>query len=161
DTKIQITSTGPLTLRTSSAEFHFSPNGSLQASLLRGKETLTLDDPQGARSGSALTIAGNEVSDFTFDIEHARSSPASGRLGSDGKPIEISGKSSSTPGLQSTAWLEVYDTFPNVVLTSISFKNTGNADISIDKVITQRHSFNASLSDPKAPPYSMWSFHGS
>ena len=158
--QIQITSSGPLVMRTPVAEFRFTPNGSLQASLLRGSETITLDDLQSA-SSSSVTISEKEVSDFFFDVEHAKVSPASGRLGSPGKQIEISGKSASSPDLQSTAFLEIYDDFPSVLLSSVSFKNSGPSDVSIDKVVTQHHLLNASLSDHGAAPYSMWSFHGS
>ena len=160
---IQITSTnsGPLIIRTPSAEFRFDANGYLQASLLRGGEALTLDDPPQASSGSSsLTIGGKEISDFAFDLEHAKIGAASGRLGSVGKQIEISGKTAAAPDIKSTALLEVYDSFPNVVLSSISFKNSGEKDASLDKITTQRHLLNASLSDKNAAPYSMWSFHG-
>jgi len=158
--RIQITSSGPLVMRTPVTEFRFNTNGSLQASLLRGSETITIDDLQNAGSNS-VTISDKEVSDFSFDVEHAKVSPASGRLGSLGKQIEISGKSASRTDLQSTVFLEIYDDFPSVLLSSLSLKNSGTGDVSIDKVVTQRHLFNASLSDHSAAPYSMWSFHGS
>ena len=162
--RIQITSvnSGPLVIRTASAEFRFYPDGYLQAGLLRGSETLTLDDPPQTASGSSsLTIGGKEISDFAFDVEHAKIDAASGRLGSIGKKVEITGKSIFLPEIQSTAILEIYDSFPDVVLTSISFKNSGTKDVFFDKVTTQRHVLNASLSDKNADPYSMWSFHGS
>jgi len=158
--QIQITTSGFLIMRTPAAEFRFHPNGSMEASLLRGGDTATLDDPQAAAS-NAVTIEGKEISDFSFDIDHAKISPASGRLGSAGKKIEIPGKSTSTPDIQSTVFLEIYDDFPSVLLSSISFKNSSAGDLSIDKVVTQRHLFNASLSDHGAAPYAMWSFHGS
>jgi len=159
--KIQVAATGPLIVRTPSAEFRFYSNGYLQASLLRDGKASTLDDPRAASGSSALTVDGKEVSDFSFDVEHARISAASDWLGSFGRQIEISGRSATVPDIESTAVLEVYDAFPTVVLSSISFKNSGSSDISVDKITTQRHFFNASLSDYSAPPYSMWSFHGS
>ena len=140
--RIQITSvnSGPLVIRTASAEFRFYPDGYLQAGLLRGSETLTLDDPPQTASGSSsLTIGGKEISDFAFDVEHAKIDAASGRLGSIGKKVEITGKSIFLPEIQSTAILEIYDSFPDVVLSSISFKNSGTKDVFFDKVTTQRH----------------------
>lgn len=158
--QVQVISSGSVVVRTSAEEFRFNPNGALTASLLRGGETITLDDPQAAASDS-VTIAGKEISDFSFDVDHPKISPASGRLGSPGKQIEITGKSDSVPDVQSTAFLEIYDEFPSVLLSSISFRNLSTRSVAIDKVVTQRHSFNASLSDRGAAPYSMWSFHGS
>ena len=159
--QIQITSGSPLIIRTPVAEFRFDSNGSLQAGWQHGRETTSLDDSQAVAAGNSISVAGKEIADFVFDVDHAKVTAASGRLGSAGRRIEISGKSASAPGIQSTALLEIYDEFPSVVLSSISFKNTSGGDISVDKVVTQHHLFNASLSDHSVAAYSMWSFHGS
>jgi len=152
---------GPLVVSTRSAEYRLYSNGYVHASLLRDGKVLTLDDGAGPSPGNAVTLGGNELADFSFDLEHAKISEASGRLGPLGKQIQVSGRSASSPDFESTLNLEVYDAFPNVLLSSISLKNSGNSELSIGKVVTQRHFFNASLSDPNAAPYSMWSFHGS
>jgi len=136
-------------------------NGYFQASLVRDGKVLTLDDGAGPSAGNTLTQGNNELSDFSYDLGHATISEASGRLGPPGTQIQVSGKSVSSPHIHSTLTVEVYDAFPDVILSSISFKNSGGADFSIGKVVTQRHLWNASLSDPNAAPYSMWSFHGS
>ena len=47
------------------------------------------------------------------------------------------------------------------MLSSVSYKNTGADEVAIDDAGTQAHVLNASLSDPGAPAYAMWSFHGS
>jgi alpha-galactosidase len=151
----------PLVIRTPSAEFRFSSNGYLQGGLLRGGEALTLDDPGAGTDGSSLNLGGKEISDFCFDLEHAKVGEASGRLGGVGKQIEVAGKSGSAPEIQSTALLEVYDDFPGVVLSSVSFKNSSSSDVSVDHIVMQRHWLNASASDKGVAPYSMWSFHGS
>jgi len=154
---------GPLIVRTGTAEFRLYPTGYVQAGLLQGGEFLTLDDPHAeAISGmNTLVSTGKEFHDFVFDLDRAKISEASGRLGRVGKRVEISGKSSSTPALETTVLLEVYDDFPALLLTSTSYKNAGTTDIAVDKVTTQQHILNASLSNRNVRPYSMWSFHGS
>jgi alpha-galactosidase len=152
---------GGLVMSTPSAEFRLYSNGYLQANLLRDGKALTLDDGAGPSAANSVTQGKQELSDFTFDLDHAKISEASGRLGSPGTKVEVAGKSASFAELQSTLILEIYDAFPNVLLSSVSFRNSGNLEISIGKVVTQRHLLNASLSDPSAAPYSMWSFHGS
>jgi len=160
--QVRVNSGSVIVIETAAAEFRLFPYGYLQASLVRDGKTLTLDDP---RSGSAtadlVTVNGREIADFVLDLDHAKVSDASGRLGARGKRIDVSGASSSLPGLQKTLTVEIYDDFPTLALTSVSYKNTGSADTVIDRVTTQQHVFNASLSDPKAQPYAMWSFHGS
>ncbi len=150
----------PILVRTTAAEFRLLPSGYLQATLLRDGQSLTLDDP-GMASGDSVLTAGREIRDFVLDLKHAKVSDASGRLGARGKRIEVAGKSQSLPALEKTVIVEVYDDFPNLALTSVSYKNTGTSDIDIERVITQQHMLNASLSDPQSEPYSMWSFHGS
>jgi alpha-galactosidase len=154
---------GPLVIRTAAAEFRLFPAGYLEASLLQNGETLSLDDPQSGASLSAdmLLSGGKEIRDFVLDLDHAKIGEVSGRLGARGKRIEVSGKSSSAPAIEKTVFIEVYDDFPAIALTSTSYRNSGTTDIPIDQVITQQHVLNASLSDHNVPPYAMWSFHGS
>ena len=154
---------GPVMIRTSTAEFRLAANGYLQAKLLYHGQELTLDDPQADSNSSTdyVVSSGKEIQDFALDLDHARIIDASGRLGGSGKRIEISGKSQSVPGLEKTVALEVYDRFPNLLLSSTSYKNTGTSDVALNRVVTQQHILNASLSDPQVAPYAMWSFHGS
>jgi alpha-galactosidase len=158
---IDVVSGNPIVIRTSSAEFRVLPSGYIQAFLLINGKTATLDDPRAGNAGDLLVSNGREIRDLVLDVEHPRVAPASGRLGAQGKRIEFSGKSATASGLEKTLAVEVHDDFPNIALTSVSYKNTGASEISIDSVRTQQHVLNASLSDPAAPPYSMWSFHGS
>ncbi len=157
------TSPGALALQTSTAEFQVLPPGYVEASLLRDGQKWTLDDPAAGSTANAdyPVVAAKEISDFVLDLGHAKVSPASGRLGTKGKRIEVSGKSPSSPSLEKILVLEAYDDLPNLALTTVSYKNTGNTDIAIDRVIMQQHILNASLQDRTAPPYAMWSFHGS
>ena len=98
---------------------------------------------QAAREVIPLTVGGKEISDFSFDLEHAKIGEASGRLGGVGKRIEIAGKSASLPEIQSTAFLEVYDDFPGLVFSSISFKNSGEKAASFDEI--SRSSISSTL----------------
>src|ERR1035437_3609658 len=153
----------PVVIRTSTAEFQLTAAGYLQAKFLQNGQELTLDDPQAEAGSSAdYVVSGDrEIRDFVLDLDHARITDASGRLGATGKRIEVTAKSQSIANLERTVALEVYDSLPNLVLASTSYKNTGAGDVALDRVVTQQHILNASFSDPKARPYAMWSFHGS
>jgi len=149
-----------LTIKTPTAEFRVLPSGYVQASLLRNTDSLTLDDPSSATAGS-VTVGGREISDFVLELANAKTSAPSGRLGAKGQRVEVVGKSQSLPGLEENVFIEAYDDLPALVLMSVSYKNTGASDVQLNRVITQQHVLNASLSDPKVSPYAMWSFHGS
>ncbi len=56
--------------------------------------------------------------------------------------------------------IEVYDDFPNILLSSAVYKNTGAADFHVDRAVEQQHKFSASAADKKVQPYDMWSFQG-
>ena len=158
---IDVVSGNPIVIRTSAAEFRLFPSGYMQASLLSKGKDLGLDDPRIEDTGDVLVSNGKEIRDFALDLTHAHVSPTSGRLGARGKRIEVAGKSPVVPALEKSLAEEFYDDFPNVALASVSYKNSGSSDIAIDHVSTQGHVLNASLSDLGAPPYAMWSFHGS
>jgi alpha-galactosidase len=159
--QVRVNSESGIVIGTSAAEFQLFPSGYVQASLKRAGKGLTLDDAVSAPAADSITVNSREIADFILDLDHAKVSDASGRLGARGKRIEVSGASSSLPGLQKTLAVEIHDDFPTLALTSASYKNTGSADVTIDRVTTQQHVFNASVSDPQAKPYAMWSFHGS
>jgi alpha-galactosidase len=158
---IDIVAGTPIRIRTSTAEFKVFPSGYIQGSLLGNGKNLSLDDPRPQSAGDALVSHGKQIRDFVFDLAHAHLSAGSGRLGARGKRIEVSGRSPTLPGVEKTLAIEFYEDFPALALSSLAYKNTGTEELPIDQVSTQAHLLNASLSDPAAPPFAMWSFHGS
>lgn len=161
--KVNVNPDGPIVITTPTTEFALSKTGYLQASLLRDGQKLSLDDLQADPQAGAdeVVSGGKPISDFVLDFGKAQAGSSSGRLGAAGKRVQISGKSQSVPAIEKTIAIEVYDDLPGLAFASTSYKNLGTTEIPIEKVVTQQHILNASLSDPKAMPYSMWSFHGS
>jgi alpha-galactosidase len=156
--KVEVKPGGPIVLTTSSAEFQILPSGYIQASLLKGDQKLTLDQPDDSPS-DVLMQDGKPVQ-FTLDFGAVKVQDSPSKLGT-GKTVEIPGHAvDPASNLQRTLLVEVYDGFPNLLLSSASYKNIGTQDIHIDRVLEQQHKFNASLSEKKAQPYDMWSFLG-
>jgi alpha-galactosidase len=149
---------GPVTIKSSEAEFDILPSGYIQAFLLKGGQRSTLDDPA-EQSGDSIVVNGKPVPDVSLDLSAARISDAHGKIGDRGKRVEISGRSPSL-GLEKTLAIEVYDDFPGIAVNSLTVKNTGSAGLHLEKISEQHHRLNASLSDPQAKPHEMWSFHG-
>jgi alpha-galactosidase len=158
--KVDVKPGGPIVLTTTSAEFQVLPSGYIQASLLKGDQKLTLDEP--APTSSDFMVTGGKQIQFAPDFAQAKVTDSIGKLGK-GKRVEIPAKSSdgSAAGIQRTLSLEVYDDFPNILLSSAVYKNAGSADVHVDRVVEQQHKFSASAADKKVQPYDMWSFHGS
>ena len=164
--EVSVKKGGPVVIKTPAAEFDVLASGYVRASLIRDGKLLTLDEPEAlgkALPGDSLTTAGKQPNVFTLDFENVKVLDARGKLGTSGKRIEITTKSTAgTPrGLEKTVALEVYDEIPNLALTNLTYKNVGAGSIRLERVVSQQHRFSASLVDPQAPPYRLWSFHGS
>jgi alpha-galactosidase len=161
--KVEVNPGGPLALTTSEAMFQVEPSGYVQAFLLRGGRKLTLDDPRpGKPSDSDYLVQKGQEVHFVLDFDRAQVLESIGKLGR-GKHVEIPahtlGPSGST--VERTLTVEAYDDFPNLLLTTVAYKNAGRGDVTIDRVVEQQHLFNAALVNPKSQPWDMWSFQGS
>jgi len=144
------------------SEFEVLPSGYIRAYLLKQGARLTLDEPEPGLYGDSLLRGEKEVGDLILNFDQVKISDACGNLNLRGKCVEI--RSRPSPGatdIQKTLRLEVYDDFPNLVLTTVSYKNLGEAAVQLNQVSSQRHRLNATLADPKAQPYELWSFQGS
>ena len=150
-------SAAAIAIHTPAADFELLPNGATTASLGQGQSKLSLDtdSPDSAQS---ISISGKEVPGVSLELANAEVKDATGKLGTLGKQINVSGKISGTD-LEETATLEVYDSFPNLALLSIRLRNAGTSDVKIDSVNMQRHSFATPASS--APSTPLWTFQGS
>jgi alpha-galactosidase len=162
-TKAVVNDGGPLVLTTSTAEFQVLPSGYVQGFLVKDGKKLTLDEPgAGQPVGSDYVIAGGKEVHFVLDFGQAKVLEAIGKMGA-GKRVEIPARPLGPSGttLQRMLTVEAYDDFPNILLTSLEYKNDGPAEVILDQAVTQRHRFSATLAQPKVAPYDMWSFQGS
>src|ERR1035438_4054825 len=153
---------GPVVLTTSAAEFQVRPDGYVQASLLKDGHKFSLDDPNvGASADSDFVRVGGSDVHFTLDFQQAQVREAIGKMGA-GKRVEIPARPIGPTGtdLQRMLALEIYDKFPNILLSTVEYKNTGASDVVIEKSVNQRRRLNARLGGVQAPPWEMWSFHG-
>ena len=161
--KVEVNDGGPVVLTTSTAEFQVRPDGYVQAFLLKDGQKLSLDEPRvGAASDSDFVMAGGKEVHFTLDFQQVRVLEAVGKMGA-GKRVEIPARPLGPAGtdMQRILALEVYDMFPNILLSTVEYRNTGTNEIAIEKSVGQRHRMSAKLADAKAQPWEMWSFHGS
>ncbi len=174
---VDMKSVGPVTLTTSAAEFQVTPEGYVEAFLLPGAQKLdaqktdaqkkdgrklSLDEPSvGVSSDSDFVRVGGTDVHFTLDLQQAQVREAIGKMGA-GKRVEIPARPLGPSGmdLQPIVAFEVYDNYPNILLSTVEYKNTGTSNVVIEKSVNQRRRLNARLIDAKAHPWEMWSFHG-
>ena len=148
----------PCIIRTKSAEFHVL-GGSINAFLITNGSKLTIDSAlTSGESSDEVEINGKHIHDFASEGS-PKTGNANGKLGALGKRIEFASKSASA-GIEKTVAIEVYDDFPNMAILSTAYKNTGTSDLTLGRILTQRHKLNASLAKADDKPYQMWSFQG-
>ncbi len=157
---VEVKDGGPVVLTTSTAEFQVRPDGYVQAFLLKDGKRLSLDEPvAGAPADSDFVRAAGKDVHFTLDFQSAQVHEAMGKMGA-GKRIEIPARPLGPSGmeLQRVLAFEVYDKFPNILLSTVEYKNTGAKDVTIEKSVNQRHRFGTH--EVKGYQWDMWSFHG-
>ena len=157
--KVELRPGGPAVFTSSTAEFQILSSGQVRAFLIKNGQKLTLDKSQSTSGSHYLVVNGKPLS-FAPDFSQARVIEASGKLGR-GKRLEIPSRGKAASGVVCTLSFEAYDDFPSLLLSSAEYKNTGSADLIIDSAVDQQHRFSATLADPDAQPYDMWSFQGS
>ena len=144
-------------IHTPEAEFTLSPAGALTASLRKQGTSVTLD-AKSIAAAQVVTLAKKEYPGAVLDTAKATVRDVTGKLGSLGKQIEVTGKIPETD-LEETLTLEFYDAFPNLALLSLRLHNTGPKEVSLNNVVLQRHSFaSAELPDKNTHP--LWTFEG-
>lgn len=146
-------------LRTPTAEFTLVPSGALTGVLLKNGQPLTLDSKPVA-AAQVATLAKKDYSGLQLDTDKASVRDATGKLGSLGKQVEVSGKIPGTD-LEETLTLEAYESFPNMALLSVRLRNAGQNDVSLDKVVLQRHSFVSDAGQGDVAARTLWTFEGS
>ena len=159
---VTVSTGGPVVLKTAAAEFDILPNGYVQAFLVQGANRMTLDEPGQSTDGAGdyLISGGKEIRDFALDLQHAKITDAHGKLGARGKRVEVGGRSAAT-GIEKMLAVEVYDDFPNLAVTTVAYKNAGDHEFKLDQAVAEQRRLSATLVDPKAAPYRLWSFQGS
>ena len=147
-----------ITARTASAEFQLSSSGNLMASLLTSNSPNTLDTAPPGNSQS-VSFGKKEYSGVQLQLAQAEVRPAAGKLGGVGKQIVVTGTIPGTE-LAETVTIEIYDSFPNLALLSMSLRNAGKTDLQLDSVTLQQHVF-ATPSNGAESSQPLWTFQGS
>jgi alpha-galactosidase len=167
DSKVTLKGAGPAIIQTPTAEFRVRSDGSIQGFLVKGGRKLSLDEP----AGGGFIVTEGQQAVLTLDLSAAKITGTTGKLGR-GKRIEIPAEASAPLGaLSSTQTIEVYDDFPNVLLSFLSVRNGGSSAVSLERVVTQSHRFTATLDAATLVPGNaakpdnalgeLWGFFGS
>src|SRR6202022_5002023 len=134
-------------LTPSTAEFQILPSGYIQALLVKAGQRVSLDDPQqgNPEESDYLVQHGKEVH-FTLDFGQTKITEAIGKLGR-GKHVEIPAQPIGPSGtsLRRTLHFEAYDDFPNILLSSVAYTNTGNSEYHMDHIVDQQPRFNPNM----------------
>jgi alpha-galactosidase len=151
-------SPGQISLQTPAAEFLLDQSGRLTASRPTNGMTVTLENKSTNGPALLVTVGKKEYAGASLDLAQAETRRASGKLGNLGEQIVVHGKIGGTD-LSETLTLEAYDDFPNLALLSVTLRNEANADVPLESITLQRHTFALpqTAGDSHNP---LWSFDG-
>jgi alpha-galactosidase len=155
---VSVKGDGSVVIASPTAEFELSPHGALRAFLLRDGQRSTLDEAT-KDVADLVTANGKQVEDFVLDAKSIAELQPTGKLGALGKRVEVRARGAAA-GLEETIAIEVYDDFPGMAVVTASFRNGNSADVTLDRVETQRHRLSGALANATADPNQMWSFQG-
>src|SRR5208283_5188331 len=123
-----------LPLKTATTKPEPTQPSTINVEVKDGKK-LSLDEPNvGAPADSDFVRLGGKDVHFTLDFQQAQVHEAIGKMGA-GKRVEIPARPLGPSGteLQRVLALEVYDNFPNILLSTVEYKNTGASEVTIEK----------------------------
>ena len=156
---IQVTvSPENITIVTPSTKFVLAPSGALKGSLEKTGNSLSLDAESPGTPAQTVSIANKQYPGTNLDLAHAEVRDPTGKLGSLGKQINVKGKIPGTD-LEETVTVEVYDGFPRLALLSATLRNAGSADVPLESVTLQRHTFE-SPADSQNASRVLWTYDG-
>ena len=154
---VTVAPAGPILIRSATAEFQIGPNGYCSAFLLKHGARLTLDDPAKEDSADGLQIDHLPVAHFAIDFARVEVSEA----GAGGKRLSVPARAEAGGSvIERTTIFEIYDEFPGMLLSRVTYRNAGSHPFRLDAVRTVQHRINAHLTDAKASPFQLWSFDG-
>jgi alpha-galactosidase len=143
---------------TPAAKFTLTGSGVLTAALKKGAGYRTLE-AKAIDASQRVTLGKKEYPGVLLETAKATVGDTTGKLGNLGKQIDVPGKVPGTD-LAEILTLEVYDSFPSLLLSSVRLRNTGQNDVALDSVVLQGHSF-ASDASPGERASPLWTFEGS
>lgn len=159
---ISYTKGGNIRFRSSEIELMFDPNMNLSVFYKGGEKPLNAFGENNQKKPNEFIVVNNkEITDFTVDYDRIVVQPIETEFGK-GRKLTLKGvaKLKNDSQIEKTLSVELYDNYPNVALTSASYKNLGTSDITIEKAISDYFVMDSSQSDPNNKPYDFWSLQG-
>ena len=147
---------GSVVVESSTAKFHISLSGYTIPYLKKNGGELTIAATSPSFASDSVVVDNKSLAHFRPKAG-IKIDGAGGGLGQHGKRVSIVSQSA---GLQRTQTFELYENFPNVLLSTVTYQNVGSTPLRLDTVITQEHHLNAAAAQPGADAYHLWSFQG-
>jgi len=163
DVNVSVRQGGPLVVRTPSSEFLLGSAGCVEARLLANGAVLTLDQNRDSTDcSSSVAIDGRETSGLVLDFRRAKVTGIQVDAGGPGRRVEIPGRvASGGASVEMTFVLEIRDAFPNALVSTLTYRNVGTTEITLDRIAVPDRRLTASRVDAGSASQTLWSFHGS
>ena len=154
---------GDIWFRNSGIELKFDKQMYCQVYKRSGATTFIPENIQESphRPSHFIVIDGEELRDFSVDYESIGLEAIHTVFGN-GRKMKLSGMAVCQDGTQisKTLEIELYDDYPDVAISSASYKNMGSSQKLIEKEYSNHYELDATLVSPEVAAYDFWSFQG-
>lgn len=154
---------GSIWFRSPGIELEFDPNMNMSVFYKGDKNPLNVSGKEAQNKPSHfIVVNGEEATNFAVDYDNIDIQPVETEFGI-GRKLSIQGIAELNDGskIEKTLSVELYDKYPNVALTTATYKNMGTSDVKINKTISNYLRMDSSVCDQKNESYDYWSFQGS
>ena len=136
-------------------------NMKMKVLYLKNGETLSIVSAQ-STPNDYLVINSTEVIDFS--IEKSELNDIENNFGT-GKQVKLFGKTKASVGenvvhVEKILTIELYDNFPNAVVTYVDYINLSDSPLAIDKIVNASYTVDRKLIDPTKNSYDFSLFQG-
>ncbi|MCD4710711.1 MAG: alpha-galactosidase, partial [Bacteroidales bacterium] len=108
-----------------------------------------------------IAIDGEELTDFSVDYDNIDVESIETAFGL-GKRMVLTGIAvcSDSTRIEKTLRIELYENYPDIAVSSASYKNLGASDMVIEMDYSNYYRLDATQVDPGDQPFDFWSFQG-
>lgn len=157
DKDFTYTDGGDIRVNHTAIKLRIDPKMNVSVFYMNNKTPLNVAD----KPNHYLVVNDKELTNFSVDYDHLQAESVETDFGK-GKRLVIKGVTGRDEGirLEKSLRIEWYERYPNVVILSASYKNTGNLEVFVDRSVSNFFRLDASQSNPQRPAYDFWSYQG-
>ena len=158
--KFEVNKDGSVSFGNSQIRLHFDKQ--MRETVYQGPDAVSFTEGESEQPSHFVVLNGQEVTDFEMDPAAAKCTDIQSQFGK-GKRLVLKAMATGPNNcpIEETLTIELYENFPDAAISQVEYKNLGDSELRIDRIYSDFHRLDATLSGADENPWSFWSFQGS